>query len=525
MSELETHVGTRGEAPEQVGFRNKLRARWRALPIEQRWGATIALQLALALGLWFLDRSLGYAALVVEVLLWLRKLPRLPWQLALQAVLVIVFAAVGPRSLAVLLAIVFAVLWLPHRYRKWLFPLVAVATAVLYPFFVNKMFTIPVFGAWPDVATGVYMVVFTMMAIGLNMVVGYAGLLDLGYVAFYATGAYTAAWFASLQFSNRSIHFGAVGLNPPNVAGIHITIWLLLLLAGVFTALCGVVIGLPTLRLRGDYLAIVTLGFGEIVYVLARNGDHFGGFNLTNGPNGITPIDSPGWGNTLSRWTGGFLPSNYLTCCKATVLGHHVQSADVYFWTALVLLAFTVFCSIRLRDSRLGRAWVAIREDETAAAAMGIPLMRTKTWAYASGAFFGGVAGAYYASFKSNTFPGDFLFQISVFVLCMVVLGGMGNVWGVIIGGAFLAYLNYAGLGNTGAWLNSHIHFIGNMQLPGQSTKGLDVPEFASGIYGLIILIIMLFRPEGLLPSRRREAELHRGVHDQPLYDATHTGA
>jgi branched-chain amino acid transport system permease protein len=207
------------------------------------------------------------------------------------------------------------------------------------------------------------------------------------------------------------------------------------------------------------------------------------------------------------------------------VLGHHVQSADVYFWTALVLLVFTVFCSIRLRDSRLGRAWVAIREDETAAAAMGIPLMRTKTWAYASGAFFGGVAGAYYASFKSNTFPGDFLFQISVFVLCMVVLGGMGNVWGVIIGGAFLAYLNYAGLGNTGAWLNSHIHFIGNMQLPGQSTKGLDVPEFASGIYGLIILIIMLFRPEGLLPSRRREAELHRGVHDQPLYDATHTGA
>ena len=525
MSELETHVGTRGEVPEQVGFRNKLRARWRALPIEQRWGATIALQLALALGLWFLDRSLGYAALVVAALLWLRKLPRLPWQLALQAVLVIVFAAVGPRSLAVLLAIVFAVLWLPHRYRKWLFPLAALATAVLYPFFVSKMFTIPVFGAWPDVATGVYMVVFTMMAIGLNMVVGYAGLLDLGYVAFYATGAYTAAWFASLQFSNRSIHFGAIGLNPPNVAGIHITIWLLLLLAGVFTALCGVVIGLPTLRLRGDYLAIVTLGFGEIVYVLARNGDHFGGFNLTNGPNGITPIDSPGWGNTLSRWTGGFLPSNYLTCCKATVLGHHVQSADVYFWTALVLLVFTVFCSIRLRDSRLGRAWVAIREDETAAAAMGIPLMRTKTWAYASGAFFGGVAGAYYASFKSNTFPGDFLFQISVFVLCMVVLGGMGNVWGVIIGGAFLAYLNYAGLGNTGAWLNSHIHFIGNMQLPGQSTKGLDVPEFASGIYGLIILIIMLFRPEGLLPSRRREAELHRGVHDQPLYDASHSGA
>jgi branched-chain amino acid transport system permease protein len=190
-----------------------------------------------------------------------------------------------------------------------------------------------------------------------------------------------------------------------------------------------------------------------------------------------------------------------------------------------VLLLITVFCSLRLQYSRLGRAWIAIREDETAAAAMGVPLMRTKTWAYATGAFFGGVAGAYYASFKSATFPGDFYFNISVFILCMVILGGMGNIWGVIVGAAFLAYLNQEGLANTGQWLNTNIHAIGHMQLPGSDSPGLDVPLFASGIYGLIILIVMLFRPEGLIPSKRVAAEMHEGVHDDPLYDAQHAGS
>ena len=407
------------------------------------------------------------------------------------------------------------------------------------------MFTIPVFGAWPDVATGVVMLIFIMMAIGLNIVVGYAGLLDLGYVAFYATGAYTAAFFTSQQFAGqkcptpgvsvanctvavvpkRNFDLGAVGL-VPGAGGLHISVWLLLLLAGVITALFGIVIGLPTLRLRGDYLAIVTLGFGEILPQIARNGDNlFGtGVNLTNGPNGITPLDSIGFGNRLSDATGGFLPSNFLTCCKANHLGHQIQSTDVFFWVAIVLLLITVFCSLRLQYSRLGRAWIAIREDETAAAAMGIPLMRTKTWAYASGAFFGGIAGAYYASFKSATFPGDFFFNISVFILCMVILGGMGNIWGVIVGGSFLAYLNQEGLANTGQWLNTNISFIGDLQLPGSTQPGLDVPLFASGIYGLIILIVMLFRPEGLIPSRRVAAEMHEGVHDEPLYDVQHAG-
>ncbi len=509
---------TLADPPEVVGIRNVLRAHWKALPFWYRVTVSIGLEILMAIGLFFLDHSLGYAVATGTALYWVRRMPRLPWRLAGQLVIISIFLFTGVTSLAAALAIAFAVFWVPPRYRSWTLPVVAIALAVLYPFYAAKMFTIPVFGVWPDVATGVVMLVFIMMAVGLNIVVGYAGLLDLGYVAFYAMGAYTAAWFSSLQFAHKHLHFGAVGV-PPGLPGIHITMWLLLPLAGIVTALAGIIIGLPTLRLRGDYLAIVTLGFGEILPQIARNGDNFfgTGFNLTNGPNGITPLDSPGFGHGLSNLTGGFLPSNYLQCCNATVLGHQLQSTDVFFWTAIVLLLFTVFCSLRLQYSRLGRAWIAIREDETAAAAMGVPLMRTKTWAYATGAFFGGVAGAYYAFFKSATFPGDFFFNISVFILCMVILGGMGNIWGVIVGAGFLAYLDREGLANTGAWINTNIHV-------GHWHPNLDVPLYASGIYGLIILVVMLFRPEGLIPSKRVAAEMHEGVHDAPLYDLEHAG-
>jgi len=513
---------------EQIGFRNQMRARWKALPVLTRALIAIGLEAALAILCYFtLDHALGFAVATIAVIYWLRRLPFYP-RIAGEAALVALFLIFGPRSFAAMLATVFAVLLIPPRYRTWALPAVALVVAILYPFYQQKLFTIPVFGVWPDVATGVYMLVFIIMAVGLNIVVGYAGLLDLGYVAFYAMGAYTAAWFSSLQFAHRTFHFGAVGIDP-KLAGIHITIWLLLPLAGMLTAITGIIIGLPTLRLRGDYLAIVTLGFGEILPQIARNGDNlFGtGFNLTNGPNGITPLDSLGFGNHISHATAGFLPANYLQCCSASFFGHQIQSTDVFFWTAIVLLLITVFCSLRLQYSRLGRAWIAIREDETAAAAMGVPLMRTKTWAYATGAFFGGIAGAYYAAFKSATFPGDFFFNISVFILCMVILGGMGNIAGVIVGAGFLAYLNQEGLANTGAWLNTHISVIGNLPpVPGDQGNGLDVPLFASGIYGAIILIVMLFRPEGMIPSRRRAAELHEGVqHDEPLYDSTHAGA
>ncbi len=513
-----TNVGTQGESPvEVIGVRNRLRAQWRAQSDEARIGMSLAGTVVLAILFYFIDHALCVAVLTTAALYWIRRLPPIPWRIAAQAAVLVVFLVFGPRSFAAVLAIAFALFWIPERRRTWALPVVALALVVLYPFYQDKMFTIPVFGVWPDVATGVYMLVFVMMAVGLNIVVGYAGLLDLGYVAFYATGAYTAAWFASEQFAHTNWHLGAVGI-PANLPGIHITVWPLLLLAGVITAIFGILIGLPTLRLRGDYLAIVTLGFGEILPQIARNGDSLGGFNLTNGPNGITPLDSPGFGNGLSHLTGGFLPANFLTCCKSTVLGHQIESTDVFFWVAIVLLVITVFCSLRLQYSRLGRAWIAIREDETAAAAMGIPLMRTKTWAYASGAFFGGVAGAYYAIFKSATFPGDFFFNISVFILCMVILGGMGNITGVIVGAAFLAYLNQEGLANTGAWINTNIHI-------GSHHPNIDVPLYASGIYGLIILIVMLFRPAGLIPSKRRAAEFEEGVHDEPLYDATHAGA
>ena len=167
---------------------------------------------------------------------------------------------------------------------------------------------------------------------------------------------------------------------------------------------------------------------------------------------------------------------------------------------------------MRLRDSRLGRAWIAIREDETAAAAMGVPLMRTKTWSYAIGAFFGGIAGAYYASFKSGAFPADFYFNISIFLLCMVILGGMGSVWGAVVGGMILGWLNVEGLATIGT------------KIAQTTGVNLEVPKYQYGIYGLIIVAMMLFRPSGLIAERRHKRELEEGVHDTPMYDVTHEG-
>ena len=432
---------------------------------------------------------------------------------ALAAIVVVTIFSGFTASLlwgpAIVLAL-YVVPWHMIRYGKWVVPAVAIVLAITYPYYRDDLFELPLFGPFPSVDTAVTMTIFIMMAIGLNIVVGYAGLLDLGYVAFYAVGAYTAAWFASPHFGESvgAVHIGSVGVNP-EAEGFHISIWIVVFLAAIFTAVIGVIIGLPTLRLRGDYLAIVTLGFGEIMPQIARNGDDlFGtGFNLTNGAQGINPIDPPGFGTAISDAIG--LPEDYLTF-NADFLGRELGGIEVFYWTALALLLFTVFCSVRLRDSRLGRAWIAIREDETAAAAMGVPLMRTKTWAYAAGAFFGGIAGAYYASFKSGTFPDDFFFNISVFILCMVILGGMGNIWGVIVGGGFLAYLNQEGLGNIGAEINETFG------------TNIDVPLYQFGIFGAILVLVMLFKPEGLIPSARRKAEFQEGVHDEPLYDVQH---
>jgi branched-chain amino acid transport system permease protein len=375
--------------------------------------------------------------------------------------------------------------------RSWWVAAGLILLGVLYPLLVDSLQELPVIGDFvPSTGSVVVMLVFTMMALGLNVVVGYAGLLDLGYVAFYAAGAYVAGWLASLHFDQFTIHLGSA--LDGDLPGIHISMWGVLILAGFFTAAVGIVIGLPTLRLRGDYLAIVTLGFGEIVPQFVRNADSIGGFNLTNGTFGITPIDSLAIGGVVFR--------------------QESNKDDLYFWTALGLVLFTVFCCIRLRDSRLGRAWVAIREDETAAAAMGVPLMRTKTWSYAIGAFFGGIAGAFFASYRSGAFPADFFFQFSVFLLCMVILGGMGSIWGVIAGALILGYLDREGL----ATIGSKIQDAG---------VDFDPTKYQFGIYGAIIVIMMLIRPTGLIPERRHKIELEEGVHDTPFYDVQTEGA
>ena len=244
------------------------------------------------------------------------------------------------------------------------------------------------------------------------------------------------------------------------------------------TLFAGIVIGLPTLRLRGDYLAIVTLGFGEIVPQVVKNGDNFGGFDLTHGAFGIAPIDAVGF-PSLSRLG---LPENFQTSPNRALW---------YYVVAFALLLITVFCSVRLRDSRLGRAWIAIREDETAAAAMGVPLMRTKTWAYAIGAFFGGVAGAYYASFRGKHFPRTFT-TTSPSSCSAWSSSAEWERLGVLAGGMILSYLDREGLAN------------GRLEDPGRRVR-LPADEIQCGIYGVLIVVMMLFRPAGLIPSAGTE--------------------
>jgi branched-chain amino acid transport system permease protein len=374
--------------------------------------------------------------------------------------------------------------------RGWWVAGALILLALVYPLIVEYLQDIPLIGDFiPATTSMVVMLAFTMMALGLNVVVGYAGLLDLGYVAFYAAGAYVAGWLASLHFEDVTVHLGS-GL-PDDVVGIHISMWAVLVAAGFFTAAVGIVIGLPTLRLRGDYLAIVTLGFGEIVPQVVRNGDSIGGFDLTGGTFGIAPIDSLAIGSVVFR--------------------EQSNKHDLYYWTAIGLVLFTVFCCIRLRDSRLGRAWIAIREDETAAAAMGVPLMRTKTWSYAIGAFFGGIAGAFFASYRAGAFPADFFFQFSVFLLCMVILGGIGSIWGVIAGALILGYLDREGLATIGSKIQ-------------EGGLDFDPTKYQFGIYGAIIVAMMLIRPTGLIPERRHKIELEEGVHDTPFYDVQTEG-
>jgi branched-chain amino acid transport system permease protein len=334
---------------------------------------------------------------------------------------------------------------------------------------------------------------YVVMALGLNIVVGFAGLLDLGYVAFFAIGAYTCGWLAS-GFADRAnggkgIHIG-VSSFLANQPGIHVNFLLVIVAAVIVTALAGAVIGLPTLRLRGDYIAIVTLAFGEIIRVIALNGDQlkFGDYALTNGAQGITPVDK------IDLPVVGTFDSLNLR---------------PWYWTALGLVALVLFVNFRVRDSRLGRAWVAVREDEVAAASMGVPLVRTKLLAYATGAAFAGIAGAFLGSYLNTVNSDQFQFSFSIFVLAMVILGGLGNIWGVVLGAVVLSFVNTYLIPDV---LNG---------VPSKVGLDFDLTELSFGIFGFLLVIMMVLRPEGLLPERRRKLELTEGVGtgEETLYE------
>jgi branched-chain amino acid transport system permease protein len=346
---------------------------------------------------------------------------------------------------------------------------------------------------------GIYAAGYVMMALGLNIVVGYAGLLDLGYVAFYAIGAYTVGWFASDFFTplaTHGLHFGASTF-ASTIPGVHLSFILLVIIAMALTGLAGVIIGLPTLRLRGDYIAIVTLAFGEIVYRFAANGDSI---NFTKPLHQITfGLIGETSGVQLTNGRQAISPTDQLTLPGMSQFDS-ATNLRPYFWVGLVMVALALFVNFRLRDSRLGRAWVAIREDEVAAASMGVPLVKTKLMAYATGGALGGAAGAFLGTYANSVQANVFQFGFSIFILAMVILGGLGSIWGVVIGAVSLSFLN--------------TYFIPEVinTLPSKVGLNFDLTTVNFGIFGFVIVLVMVLRPEGILPERRRKLELTEGI-------------
>jgi branched-chain amino acid transport system permease protein len=378
---------------------------------------------------------------------------------------------------------------------NWAWMLVFLALAVLYPYILDQLM------AEPDdlLDASIQTLAYVIMALGLNIVVGFAGLLDLGYVAFFAIGAFVMGWLGSQQFPDVSGGKGIHILTPAksafgsDVPGIHVNFFLVIFIAAAFTALWGVILGAPTLRLRGDYLAIVTLAFGEIVPRIFENATSgifgIGSIDFSNGRQGITPIDK-----INLPWTD-------------EKFKYPLELKPVYF-VGLAMVVLVIFFNRRLRDSRMGRAWIAVREDEVAAAAMGVNLVRTKLWAYALGAALGGFAGVFLATYNNTVNVDQFEFGFSVLILAMVIIGGMGNIWGVILGAIALSMFNRYGLKQ----LNG---------VPDKFGLDFDVTSINFGIFGFFLLVMMVLRPEGFIPSGRRKLELHEAEIDE----SDHLGA
>jgi len=353
--------------------------------------------------------------------------------------------------------------------------------------------------------------VYVLLAIGLNVVVGFAGLLDLGYAAFFAIGAYTYALLASSQLSGSPLHIE-----------IHLPFWLLLLVAMLVAATFGAILGAPTLRLRGDYLAIVTLGFGEIVPRVFRflgAGSPIG--NWTGGVNGIAAIDPPRLPFFLSGpWFGISTPIQLVAPFD---FSDSSWSPMDYYWLILILVAICIVLVNNLQNSRIGRAWMAVREDEVAAAASGINTVAVKLLAFAIGASFAGFAGCYYGAKLSLVSSENFEFVVSVSILIMVVLGGMGNIPGVILGALAIYFVQFYVLTNLPDYAVAAANAIGLGFLT-QSSGGWvglhdEVQRLNYIVFGLILVTVMLLRPQGLFPSRIREQELEKGTADEAVFD------
>nr|WP_326528257.1 ABC transporter ATP-binding protein [Rhodoferax sp.] len=320
--------------------------------------------------------------------------------------------------------------------------------------------------AWVRIAD--LALLYVLLALGLNIVVGYAGLLDLGYVAFYAVGAYLFALMASPHLADNFAAFAAMFPD-----GLHTSLWLVIPLAALLAAFFGALLGAPTLKLRGDYLAIVTLGFGEIIRIFLNNLDH--PVNLTNGPKGLGQIDSVKiFGLDLGK--------------RLELFGYDINSVTLYYYLFLVLVVLSIIICYRLQDSRIGRAWMAIREDEIAAKAMGINTRNMKLLAFGMGASFGGVSGAMFGAFQGFVSPESFSLMESVMIVAMVVLGGIGHIPGVILGAVLLSALPEV------------LRYVAG-PLQAMTDGRLDSAILRQLLIALAMIIIMLMRPRGLWPS------------------------